>query len=827
MVSAEGGLIRGFIRLPEERLEAWLPLLKKIYEFESGRVAGPGSSRRDIREVLWSFDELVESHALSREERATLEDLIGYLQRHRQLMRIPGHDGGPERFVTRVAETVRLLGHTYEYWYRGRPGIEAVRWLVEYKEIPGYTIPAPEFLERLLETVTGKLGEEMPPNLPTAIRLAVEGVATSLGGGPWEAAAFSEFQLASTTEMLLAQYDGDHRPDSQILTAGVGSGKTIGFGLAVLVSALDGILGGEDSRRCHLLVYPRKALAQNQYHVFRGYARAVDVGQLSVHLEHTSFYKGPGGYSSVKEGIEDIYGGPDPPPDIVITTFETLKRRLQHPLVVRKLRNHLVRVVLDEVHLAEGLSGAHIAMLMSRLQGIVQPKRLLWTASSATVARPDDHAARLFGIPASEVAVILPSEEELVNVGIAHHVFLRPSVLTSNLGVLVNATSLLVHNRRHDLGSRPEKDEEREKTIGFADNLDLLGRWNADLKENERTEDAKDRRRHPRQSNRNQWTWRQREIPYALRYRRPLQRRIKIASRLGDDPEDSYEPVLQDAGGLDLCSRCMNGERISLGAVDAETLLALSRIAYRDPHLESDGSLKAMRVQNPVFVGDSEEIGTLDLCPYLRAGACMWFPQGDDQAVEEIPGSSGHYEWRDVARSAIHSSKRESGVDELEEDIAEIVFRESVRRVYEVGPTHVRVPVDIVLASPSLEVGVDLPMLTESIMTKAIRNVASYRQKTGRVGRETGMDVLHVTLVTDSPIDLHYYRQPRKLVSSGRLEPIPMKDRNEAVRHSAMYMAIWDWLAREADLPEAIPTRIRSDGTTDFTERLEACRKKL
>ena len=58
---------------------------------------------------------------------------------------------------------------------------------------------------------------------------------------------------------------------------------------------------------------------------------------------------------------------------------------------------------------------------------------------------------------------------------------------------------------------------------------------------------------------------------------------------------------------------------------------------------------------------------------------------------------------------------------------------------------------DIVLASPSLEVGIDLPYLTESVMVNSIRNIASYRQKAGRVGRETNLDTLNATLVTDSP----------------------------------------------------------------------------
>ena len=40
---------------------------------------------------------------------------------------------------------------------------------------------------------------------------------------------------------------------------------------------------------------------------------------------------------------------------------------------------------------------------------------------------------------------------------------------------------------------------------------------------------------------------------------------------------------------------------------------------------------------------------------------------------------------------------------------------------------------------------------------------------------------MNVTLMTESNVDLHYYRQPWKLVSEGRLEPVPLMDNNTAI----------------------------------------------
>ena len=813
----------GSIQLPTDKAD-WIPLLKKIYEFESERVAGPGSYRRDIRQGLWTEDELLLEMSIPVSERKSFKALLGFMVKRRQVMQIQDDGNRPDRYryITRVAETVRLLGHTYEYWYRGRPGVGAVRWLVEDKSVPSRTIPASRLISLLQQEIEQNIGSgDRTANLRKAVELVVRGVAQEHSSDGWQSASFSTFQLEASREMLLAQFKTSHRPKTQVLTAGVGSGKTIGFTLATLISAVDGIRGGDSARRSHLLIYPRKALAHGQFRQLQRYKEAIDAPQLRVHFEHADYYRGDLKFRSVKEGIEFVYGKPGPPPDIIVTTFETLKRRLQHPMFVQKLASFLTRVVLDEVHLAEGLSGGHIAMLMSRLAAVASSRKVMWTAASATVASPDEHASKIFGVPAQDVRIVAPSTVDLATVGLVHHVFLRPSGLISNLGVLVNATSLLVHNRRDDLSIRGSDDKKRPKTLGFADNLDLLGRWNADLRENERTEDTKERP-HPKVLNHRQWTARQTEVPYAARFHQPLQARIETEGGKGEQ----LEPVLTQFRGQNVCGKCMAGERLSLGIADRATLQALSHIAYRNPQRKED-SVRIYRLENEVFDQEMAEVGTLDKCPYLQAGACLWFPRGHAEPVEPIPETDSRYEWRDVARSTIHSSKKETESEELEEDLADIVFKESVLRVYGIPSGVKRIPVDVVLASPSLEVGVDLPMVTESIMTKAIRNVATYRQKAGRIGREPGLDVVNATLVTDTPIDLHYYRQPRKLVSQGRLDPIPMKDRNEAIVRSALYMAVWDWLAVHADLPEAIPVRINRDGQTDFSQRLVACRSQL
>ncbi|MCI4320215.1 MAG: DEAD/DEAH box helicase [Thermoplasmata archaeon] len=820
----------GFTVIPKEKIPNWIPLLHRIYEFESLRVAGPSSSQRDLRTVLWSKAELSAALAIPDTERQDLDDLMGYLEKTRQLMRVPGEKEAPERFVTRVAETIRILGHSYEYWYKGRPGIDTVRWLVEEKKVPRRNLSLAQVKTALNKAIASEANNRgSSPNLNESIERVLNGIAERLGG--LEAAGFSQFQLDTIAASLESR---NVRPGSlqkaTVLTAGVGSGKTLAFGTGALIAALEGQLGGRETRRSYLLVYPRKALAFDQARVLGDYAEAIGMPALHVHLEHERRYREEG--LTVAEGIEKYYTGGEPFPSIVITTFETLRRRLSNPRFAKFINRWLAGIILDEIHLAAGLTGGHIAMLVRRLRQTADGRNLLLIGASATVARPDEHAARIFGLNHRDVEVISPSTSDLDSLGLAHHVFLRSSGLISPQGALVNATSLLVHSRRHALGTRARGDEVRQKSIAFADNLDMLGRWNADLRENERTEDSEFRRHPTSPKMTTMWSERQRELPYALRFQRPLQRRIEAEGGAGE----ALDPVLPEERGKDWCNRCQNGERLVIASAVSKTEVGkFSQLVHRHPHRKDD-SLRIFHLQNPVFAEDNVDIGTMDRCPYLRAGACLWFPMGEPGPAidgephqplpldpEPIPEKHpSNYEWREVVRSIVYSSKSEPSDDAAGDDLAEIVYRAPANRVYGVRSDQ-PMSVDIVLASPSLEVGVDLPMLTEGIMTKAIRNIASYRQKAGRVGREPGMDVMNVTFVHDTAIDLHYYRQPTRLVSRGRLDPISLKDRNEAILYSGLYSAVWDWLALRSNLPEPIPRRVEPDGKSRFSLMLGEC----
>ncbi len=816
--------ITGTIQIPKGK-EGWLEKLKAIYDYESNKISGPGSYRNDINRVLWEKSDMLDFLRTNNIHTDGLDELLDWLEDNRQLIHI--QEDGTEKFLTRVGETIRILGFNYEYWPRCNVGVDTVRWLVDDKKIPEYDIKAQSFIDDVKTELESVLGDAYTySNLPSSIDEVVKGASREIAGRDWKKATFSNFQLKSTKEILKTRYLDGYEVKTNVLTAGVGSGKTYGFSIPTLISAIDSIKRGEEGRRTHLFLYPRKALAKDQYKTISDLLSYIDNEQIDAHLEHSSFYNER--YESVKEGIRETYK-PDfkdiPPPTIIVTTLETLKRRLYNPWFLEKVSDRLKMVILDEIHLVLGLSGGLSGGLLKRLKRISQ-EDLNWIGSSATIAEPARHTAKIFGLDSSEAQAIRPEKENLRRAGIEHHVFTRPMPLTSDIGTLINTTSLLVHSRRDRLPTRRE--EPSSKSLAFADSLDILGRWNADLRENERIEDELFRP-HPETEDVDQWDSKQREIPYAFRFYNPLQRRIETEG----GKEAPFDAILTKWRDENLCKRCKKGERIKLDEIQKEELKNLLRLVYREKSEKKGlGNLDKFRLKNREIKawGDSVEVGTLDRCPFLRLGACLWFPSGELE-VEELPhpypSYNERYDWGRTIRSRIYSSKTSRSSQELDDDLSEEIFRAPPKEIYDVGSKKEskKVPVDLVISSPSLEVGIDLENITEGVLFRAIRNVASYRQKVGRIGREERTDKVSVTQISNRPVDLHYYRQPWNLIDRGHLDPLPIPTKNDSIIRWMTYNAVWDKLAYEADLPETIPWRnSRSYGRpTRFREKMEQC----
>jgi len=798
-----------------------------VFKWESLRVGGAGSNLRDINDVLWTREEMIRELGLSGSEVMLFDQFISSMRNQSQIMEIRDWKEGASGYLTRTAETVRLLGHTYEYWWRGRPGIQATRWEVVPKLIPRRGLTSTELLEGLLRELEENL-EEVPPGLERACEDCVEGAVKFLGFG--ESTRFSKFQLEGIARGVINGLNGESW-QGLALVAGVGAGKTLTFMLPAMILARYDMEDDSRGRGAHLLLYPRTALAKNQMtEALRPLAIHCGIPARDVHSEMSSDYPG-----SVRQGILATHGRGKKNPRLILCTMETLKNRMAHPLFVKFALSRVDSVSIDEVHLFNGVSGAQNAMLLRRLRQLCKMGKTTWVGASATIAFPKEHLSRLVGLNDDrKLSLVMPDNNDLVHDGVVHHTFIRPRQMASVRGTLVNASSLLVHNRRDDLSVRPRDKKGRvktAKTIGFADNLEILGGWNDDFRENERPDEihsGTQRRTHPRDEDPNEWGPIQREIPYASRFQYPLQRRIACSGGVGDDGEYVLSEVLTDfrpggpknQGEKGVCDRCKEGEHIDLGLVDEEGMQELKKLVHRWPHKEED-PFHAFLVDHEVFDGP-HHVGTLHRCPYLISGSCTWFPESPVEKSARIGNKDGteRYEHASVATSKVKSSQTDDGDGE---DLVDLVFSDTNENLYSVDGATGDNLVDLVLASPSLEVGIDLENLTESIMRSAVRNVASYRQKAGRVGRESLSEALNVTLATESSNDIHYYRQPRKLIDLGRLEPVPLKERNEAVAYSTAYLAVWDWLVKKKTVPEDIA----SYGPGDISEKIRECQKSL
>ena len=112
------------------------------------------------------------------------------------------------------------------------------------------------------------------------------------------------------------------------------------------------------------------------------------------------------------------------------------------------------------------------------------------------------------------------------------------------------------------------------------------------------------------------------------------------------------------------------------------------------------------------------------------------------------------------------------------------------------------IPHDVAIATPTLEVGVDMNNVTEVITHKAIRNISSYRQKVGRSGRERGTDALAVTLLSAGGQDFHHYRSMRRLVDADISDPVPVASGNKFVLCSQAYEAVFDFIVANTELED-------------------------
>jgi hypothetical protein len=177
------------------------------------------------------------------------------------------------------------------------------------------------------------------------------------------------------------------------------------------------------------------------------------------------------------------------PPDILFTTTEMLNRRLsnageRHLFGVGAVRPPRL-VLMDEIHLNEGIHGAQVAYLLRRWRHLRRQQTqqgVCIVGLSATLTQADLFFARLTGIPVAHVSYISPADGDLVKEGLEYNVVLKgdPVSGTTLLSTSVR-TAMLICRILDPLQAGAEEGVSGgaygQRVFAFSDKLDVINRW--------------------------------------------------------------------------------------------------------------------------------------------------------------------------------------------------------------------------------------------------------------------------------------------------------------------------------------------------------------
>jgi superfamily II DNA or RNA helicase len=446
------------------------------------------------REFLWCLEEIESFQiAIGRHDFIELEDfcnrmkldLAQALNLARSLAKkrflILDHSSGNYRVKSRIGSVIKSIYHTTTLVQnRFVRDVSDLKYLRFVKQIPKLSIPLnkKETLNSLLTYLIDK--DDLAKNI---LESAVISIASRFP-------TVSAFQLTAAHKILelLSKKEGN----SLVIVAETGAGKTLAYQLPLLLWILNKKMkmylyrsfGNRLNKilNCSaLLLFPRNVLAKDQYDELINLNAGLNdsLKKLKIPSDLASFLqiKIEQDYGGV--GLEkrtEIYQGC---PDIIITNADTLKRRLMNPLCSPLYKKGVDLVLYDEVHLYYGLFGANVASLNARLQNLL-PTTPVFIGMSATIANPQKHCQKLFSI--KELPDIVTDREDvLVNYSLEHHVIVKPRAGRPSLGVCIDTTSALLHNRRDGMmEAHLLEGDRRPKTLCFVDSLDLAGRWTAD-----------------------------------------------------------------------------------------------------------------------------------------------------------------------------------------------------------------------------------------------------------------------------------------------------------------------------------------------------------
>jgi hypothetical protein len=426
---------------------------------------------------------------------------------------------------TRSAETIRLISCLRQS-FPSRPVTDGRALILDYRFLhrprrrPIRSISRDEARERVASLSNAAGADVLRDLLPSRV---------------------SEFQVAATQSILDSLNGGRSR--AVMITAGTGSGKTLAFYLPVMAHIADSIRENPGKGVVALAIYPRSELLKDQFRTVVGLAQRAWSKDSSIRpiaaatwLSLTPYrasnvrtqwrrasFSGGDAYIcpfllcpdddcqgkmvwiekdltadrerlicvNCDKDIDERFvrltrsSARESPPDIMLSTTESLNRQLASPANLRAFGiapASLQVVLLDELHIYEGTTGAQNAYLFRRLRHALG-RQPLWVALSATLRNADEFLSQCVNVPVGQIQVVSPETSQLEEMGAEYLLALRhdPASGTGTLSTTIQTSMLLTRcldTLDPDMFAPPLSSGgvSGNKAFAFTDKLDVTNR---------------------------------------------------------------------------------------------------------------------------------------------------------------------------------------------------------------------------------------------------------------------------------------------------------------------------------------------------------------
>ncbi len=576
----------------------------------------------------------------------------------------------------------------------------------------------------------------------------------------------SNFQKKSTVK-ILKNLELRKKPRGIVLVAGTGAGKSFAYQFPLLLWILNKKFKKFDEFRkgyikesdlhvncTGLLIFPRNALAQDQFESISYLIDIINeeickfpdaVGRKFLTIKKPL----PDFHSNISGDLKNKYGNNSEKgyPDLIITHPKSLERRLINPDCSFVYKQGIDCVLYDEVHLWDGIEGAEIASLNARLQNLFQEKSNppLFVGMSATIDQPEWHCQKLFSLLTEKKpeSIIQGDDDDTVPFSIEHHLILKPRSGRPPIGVAIDTTSCLIHNRRNGLSLSHDDDnfpshidrENKDKSLTFIDSLNQTAKFANKL-------------------NNFEYFW------------------------------DGHAQIARTSGS----------QR------PYRSYLYHYRPEQRPPKGVPNNKWTANHDCNDCVNRTSPEIFT---CPSYARGECWYYSSDDANQFANTPYGN----WKQLVRgdrlTVPRDNIRSIRVSSLENKKIKnkydyFLFKDNIWIPDGKVPASVDMVSDIdnIVSTSTLEVGVDFKKIKEIIQVGDIRSPSSYKQKAGRGAREGNSEdgLFVMTVINDSSLAYYHFKHFSRLVKSS-LDPLKLETTNPNIIRSNCFFSIFDFMA--------------------------------